>query len=292
MGYGFGLAPDAQGNGTTPDDLQQVLWGLYDAGKPAIVSGLKVSGRSDMTYAVTAGVAAIPTSSVKVVLVPIAAVNVSTTAAPSSGTRTDYISVGLDGAVSVSTTKPTDRAIIDVRTVPANITATTATTSTLGNRLFAPLRGGMAGEVVYWSHGVANGTAITDALGFERTMMTRTFTLDTDRRLDFALQASYEMSRPANTYSWGWKTSTFVWSVWLDGVRRWSVELGIEEFPETKFASTTFGVPEGTHTVELRRERRLLGTDDHPNDRPIYRSGGTENWPGTVFKIVDMGAVA
>lgn len=292
MGYAFGLAPDSNGNGTTPDDLQQVLWGLYKAGKPAIVAGLDVKGRSDMSYAVGAGVAAVPTSTTQVILVPVAAVNVATPAAPSSGTRTDYICVGQSGAVTVSTSQPANTALLDKRTVPAGTTATTATTSTLGNRLFAPLRGGMAGEVVYWSHGVANGTAITDKPGTERSMTTQTFTLDEDRRLDFHLQASYEMSRPANTYSWGWKTASFVWSVWLDGVRRWSVELGVQEYPETKFASTSFGVPEGTHTVELRRERRLLGTDDSPNDRPIYRSGGTEKWPGTVFKIVDMGAVA
>ena len=41
MSVGFGMAPDAQGNGTTPDDLQAVLAAQYP--EPGIISGCTVS---------------------------------------------------------------------------------------------------------------------------------------------------------------------------------------------------------------------------------------------------------
>ena len=43
MSVGFGMAPDAQGNGTTPDDLQAVLAAQYP--EPGIISGCTVSTR-------------------------------------------------------------------------------------------------------------------------------------------------------------------------------------------------------------------------------------------------------
>lgn len=290
MGYPVGLAPNGAGDGTEPEDVQRWIWSLYRSENPGIARGLTVTGRSDMRYNISSGVVILPNGDQQAIAVPVSAVNVSTLPAPSSGSRTDYIYVGADGAVGVGTSQPANTALIDKRTVPAGITATTATVSQLGNRNFAPLYGSSMGQLMYWKHSAADLTQIKDSAGQERTMVTDTITIDSDRRLEFQLQVSMEMTRGSNTKAWGWKRDTFVWSIWIDNVRRWSTELGVSEFPETKFASVDIPLTAGTYKIELRRTRRLIGTEEPSTDFPRLRTGGSEQWPGTTFKVMDQGA--
>lgn len=288
MGYPVGIAPDADGNGTAPEDMRRWIWSLYRAETPSIVRGLTVAGRSDMAYAVSAGVAVFPTGAQEAIAVPFDAVDVAAPPAPSSGSRTDHIYATSEGAVMVGTVQPAGTSLIDKRTVPANITATTATTSTLGNRRFAPLFGSSMGEIAYWKHGAADLSKISD----KRTLLTsQTITLESDRRLNFELQVTYEMSREANVTTNGWKTASFVWEIWVDGVMRRTFTLGVPEFAETKMNTTSWELTEGTHTIDLYRTRGLQGTDDPDNDYPVLRSGGSGNYAGNTFKIVDIGGM-
>ena len=287
MGYGVGLAPDGSGNGTTPADLQRWIWSLYRVSKGQIARGLEVTGRSDMSYAVAPGVVIIPTGTAMAVAVPVDAVNVNTPAAPSSGSRTDYIYVGQDGAVMVGASQPANTALLDKRTVPANITATTATTSLLGNRKYAPLFGGSMGRIAAWHSNQADLSVVPTS----RMLCTAiTLTLDSDRRLSFTLQQSYELSRGANIGdpAEAWKVASMIWEYWIDGVHRMSLEMGVEAFAETKQNSFEFDMLAGTHTIEVYRRRRLEGA---PGDEVLHRQGGSNNWPGTTFKINDTGAI-
>lgn len=288
MGYAVGLAPDSQGNGTTPADLRRWIWSLYRVDTAQIARGLAVTGRSDMQYAVAAGVVIVPTGAQEAVAVPVSSVTVSTPAAPSSGTRTDYIYVGQDGVVYVGTSQPANTALLDKRTVPANITATTATTSTLGDRKYAPLFGSSMGMVSHWREGTADLTKVTDA---RKKVASQTFTLDSDRRCEFTLQISYEMSRAANVEPDGWKTATFLWEIWDGSTRLRSMEIGVPEFAETKCNISSYELGAGTHTISLYRTRRLMGTNNPSTDYPVHRNGGAENWPGTTLSITDMGGV-
>lgn len=288
MGYPIGLAPLGDGTGTEPEDMQRWIWSLYRTDKAALVRGCEVSGMSSMKYKVTAGVIVVPTGSAQAIAVPIDAVEVNTPAAPSTGSRTDYVYATDDGAVQVGTSQPSGTALLGKFTVPANITATTAAVSLLGDRLYAPLYGASMGRVAYWQESSADLSEVPR----DRTLMTTlTFTTDSDRRMDFALQVSYEMSRAANVNTDGWKMASHTWETWIDGVRRRTVELGVREFAETIQNRATFDLTAGTHTVQLYRERRLIGGSSG-DTTVLHRKGGSENWPGTSYTIVDIGGIA
>lgn len=302
MGHGIGKAPIKVGDqptpetlpiyeGSTPEDMQRWIWSLYRTEDPALVRGGVISGRSNMAYQVEAGVAIFPSGEAMSVAVPFSAGTVATAAAPTSGTRTEDVYVTEDGAVQVAAAMPSGCALLDRRRVPANITSTTATQTTLGDRKYAPLYGASMGVIALWHHNVADLSPITDDAGYTRTMCNLTFTLDSDRHLDFFLQVSYEMNRAANVHDWGWKKASFVWEIWIDDQLKKSVELGVEEFAETKDSSSSFDILAGTHTVQLKRTRRLVGTNDGDDDPVLARDGGYRNWPGTWFKIKDVGQV-
>lgn len=281
-----------QAIGTEPLDIRRWIWSLYRSDSAAIVrSAGAVSGLARMAYQVPVHTAYFPTGDQEAVIVTSNALELQTAEAPSSGSRTEHIYMSRDGVIHVGAVHPAGTALLDTMRVPANITGTNAATSLLGNRMYAPLYGASMGELIYWKHGAADLTPIKDAQGQERVMTTQTLTLDSDRRLDFLIQTSLEMSRNANVESWGWKKASFLWSIWIDGVRRWGVELGVEEFAETKSVSTSFPLTAGTYKIELRRERRLQGTNNPTTDLPLIRDGGSEKWPGTVFKVVDIGQV-
>ena len=44
MAYPLGKAPQQDGTGHTPEDMQRVLWGLYVGDAPLIVRGCEVTG--------------------------------------------------------------------------------------------------------------------------------------------------------------------------------------------------------------------------------------------------------
>lgn len=287
MGNPIGLAPDESGNGTRPVDMQRWIWSLYRTNTAQIARGGEVTGRSSMSYQVNPAIIIIPSGAQRAIAVPVDGGTVATAAAPSSGTRTDYVYVGQDGAVKVGTSQPANTALLDKRTVPAGITATTATTSTLGNRKYAPLFGSSMGRIAAWHESLADGANIPAA---RQRVAALTFTLDSDRRLSFTLQQSYDLNRAANQGSLddGWKVASFVWEYYIDGVHRLSLELGVQDFAETKSNVYEFDTLAGTHTVEVYRRRRLVG---RPDDQSIHRKGGASNWPGTSFKINDLGGI-
>lgn len=288
MGYAVGLAPDENKNGTKPADLQRWIWSLYRADTAQIVRGLEIGGRSNMSYSVNAGVIVVPVGAQRAIAVPVDGGTVATTPAPSSGTRTDLIYVGQDGAVKVGTSQPANTALLDKRRVPAGVTATTSTASLLGNRKYAPLFGSSMGLVAYWDESGADGSRVTDA---RKRMCALTFTNDSDRRMELTIQQTYEMTRTANSGTDGWKQASFVWEIWLDGEKIRDVELGCESFAETKQNRATKTILAGTHTIELYRKRRLMGNVG-ADDYPVLRTHGSETWTGTSFAITDLGGIA
>jgi hypothetical protein len=270
--------------GTQPIDMQRWIWSLYRADAPTIARGLEVVGTSVMAYEVKAGIGIIPTGSSLAIAVPYDTVRVPTPDAPSSGSRTDYVYADRDGAIFVGTSQPAGTILLDKRKVPANISATTATTSQLGERKNAPLFGTNMGRIALWESGQADQARVPQA---RELCTTKTFTLPGDRRLQFTMQQSYELERVANTSGENnWKRGSFVWEYWIDGKRRLSIELGVSDFPETKTHVWEVDLTAGTHTVQLYREQRLNGTT---GDRTIHRRGGAEQWPGTALRVSDIG---
>ncbi|MDU4504395.1 MAG: hypothetical protein E7J02_15670, partial [Staphylococcus warneri] len=89
MTTGFGMAPDSNGNGTTPDDLQAVIAAQYP--EAGIISGCEVKGTAAMIYQVASGAVCIHLAPGRAVLVPVPAQQITTQPAPTTGSRTEYI---------------------------------------------------------------------------------------------------------------------------------------------------------------------------------------------------------
>jgi hypothetical protein len=216
--------------------------------------------------------------------VPTEALLLQTAEAPSTGKRTEYIYVSNDGVIRVGATQPAGTALIDKREVPAGITATTATKSLLGDRKYAPIYGASMGIISRWEDPLAYLATVSDA---RKKVGTLTFTIDSDRTLDFALQVSYDQKAAANTSEDTGKAASFVWEIWIDSKKRRSIELAVHSWGETKQNSASFNLTAGTHTVDLYRTRRMK------SGGVIVYKGGTSSgaWPDTSLSIVDRGGI-
>ncbi len=275
MGYPFGLAPDAEGDGTTPEGLQRVIWSLYRAQAPLIVRGCEVTGTSSMKWAVAAGVVYIPTGDARAVLVPVDATTVPTSPAPSTGSRTDFLYVGVDGAVRVGASVPAGSALIGKRTVPAGITATTAAPASVLDRGYAMLFGASMGRLLRW----VDSTAYRGVLSSSTTaqvVYSGNISLPTDRLLDFRLSQTAASDAK----------SSFVWEIWLDSTLFFAPEMVVDTIGDTKTYTASEWVLEGTHTISVKRRLAVNG------GKPIIHvGGGTERRPGNRFEVVDIGMI-
>lgn len=273
MGYAFGLPRNAQGAGTTPEDMQRVIWSLYREHVARLTRGCEVTGTAAMRYRVAPGMAYIPMGDSRAVLVPVDAVEVATAAAQSSGSRTDFLYVGQDGAVKVGASLPAGAALIDVRTVRAGVTATTATTG-LVDRQFTTLFGSTLGRVAFWHESMAMGATWDSSW---KTRFVGKFTLPSDRLLDLRLTQTLYSTAP----------SSVRWAVLLDGQHILSRELAVGLIAESKYTARTWHVLAGEHTIELRAGIHSNG------GKPIgYQGGGDALWPGNTFEVVDVGQAA
>ncbi|MCW1803880.1 hypothetical protein [Brachybacterium squillarum] len=279
MGYAFGKAPLADGTGTTPEDVQQWLWSLYRSNVPSIARGGVVSGTSSMAYDVAPAALIIPQGDSRRIVALTDRVTVPTTAAPSSGSRVDIIYAGSDGAVKVGTSLPANNVMLDRRTVPAGITATTATTSTLGDRRFAPLVGASMGRLISWEESVGHGYHLPAA---QTTVMNKTITLEEDRLIDWRFFQTLALEDTADGV---W--SSVKWDLLIDGAVQRSWEMKVENIAETKYFNMNSALAAGTHVITLRRAVKR----DSKNTI-LYYKGASGNWPGTNFSAVDIGAIA
>ncbi|GAA1333951.1 hypothetical protein GCM10009592_28760 [Brachybacterium rhamnosum] len=279
MGYAFGKAPLADGTGTTPEDVQQVWWSIFRSDVPAIVRGGVVTGTSTMAYSVAPAVLVIPSGDSRRLLVPTDRVTVPTAAAPSSGTRTDIIYAGSDGAIKVGTSLPANNIMLDKRSVPAGVTATTATSSLLGDRRFAPLVGASMGRLISWEESIGHGYHFPAA---QTTVMSKTITLEEDRLIDWRFFQTIALEDGLDG-EW----ASMKWDLLIDGAVQRSWEMKVENIAETKYFNMNSSLGAGTHTVTLRRTvKRDI------NKALLYYKGASGNWPGTNFSAVDIGALA
>ena len=91
MATGFGITHDAQGNGTTPEDIQAITAAEYPT--PGVISGCDVTGTSAMQWHVNDGAVVIKLAPGRSVRVPVTAQNLTTEPAPNTGSRVEYIYV-------------------------------------------------------------------------------------------------------------------------------------------------------------------------------------------------------
>lgn len=154
MGYSWPTAPDEDGNGSTEDDMRQIVGAQYMNQGILPDGGLSVEGTSSMSYKISAGAAFMWTSESqrKGVLVPVSGVTIPTEAAPSAGSRTDSIYLMRDGIPRVtSSSAPSSSVLLAQFLVPAGTTSTTSAQRRI-DREFATPVGANLGRWLWYFH--------------------------------------------------------------------------------------------------------------------------------------------
>lgn len=281
----LGKAPDQSGNGLTPLDHRHLIWA--DWHNFGLVSGGEVEGTASMAYKVLPGKVVMRTSLAnrEAIEVPVPAVTVPTIAAPTTGSRTDWVLLDEDGQVHVQQSNVPTMYPLSVRTVPAGITATTATTQE-ADRVHAISVNGSLGELGRWDESLGHRVKIPDA---RQTLRSGRFVLPSDRRVGFHLRHSAcenGYTDPIWSTMSGDLTGATLYTLRVDGDVRAKLTFYHGKFWESRVDEIDFELLAGAHDWSLQRERWISeGTS------AMTLGGGTSDIPPSHMRVVDQGAI-
>lgn len=155
MAVGFGIDRDANGNGTTPEDIQKIIGSIWNM-EGIIFGGAVDTVASEMAYQITPGSVLINMGDQRRIIAPFDRIKVPTDPNPGTSTRRDkvYVKQNLsssDGSnlVEIKVTQgslPARSILLADYEVPAGAT-TTAGAVDRSNRIFARSVGGSYGQV-------------------------------------------------------------------------------------------------------------------------------------------------
>lgn len=291
MPTGWGVGNDANGTGTTPDDIQIITAAEYATA--GIIKGCEVTTTSNMSYNIVEGAVVIRLSTGRMIRVPVQAQNIPTSAAPATGSRADLIYVkqnfpATDGnnavVVGVGTSLPANSVEIGRRTIPAGITST-AQSVAAGNRIYAQLTG--ASRNLLATHRDTDTTVRKP--GEVITRGATSFTLPTDRLIEFrvtgVIAAGNWNSRTTSAPFGHWGTVKI--KLYVDDTIQGTWEHQFDSFNRPLAISHLIEITPGVHTV-----RYTLQTEYTPPNMPgEWRvvSGTAESYPGLRFHVLDRG---
>lgn len=274
--YPFGLAPDAEGTGTTPEGLQRILHARY--ARPGIIDGCAVTlSTTGMTVAVGAGAVAVARASGFMVEVPVAPVTVTLPAAPATGSRTDLLLVDANtGNMTVGSSPSAGKQEIARISVPAG--ATTASQATVGfDRPFAMVRGGSQGVLATWSDPTARSQPVVVGTA-KRTMCTfRLAPQSTDRYIEVLIfQSVYAASE-----------GTVQYEVRRDSQLIETTELKYDAIwaPHHHHCRTWLYAGQA-HTITVTQMKGRMGPD------PLHLGGWTDGRSASYVQVIDRGGAA
>ena len=250
MGYSWPTAPDSEGNGTSEDDLRQIVGAQYMNQGILPNGGLTVEGRSDMSYRVNAGAAFMWTSESerKGILVPVTAVTIPTEAAPASGSRTDSIYILRDGIPRVTSEAPPSTGVLLGKfVIGAGVTSTSAGQKTI-DRDFAVATGASLGQLAHWDIPTATWEGDTDK---DVVRYSEQFIVPSDRLLRVEVSAYMRSTSSAN----GWAAI----GVEIDGDWRRALHGAYDGRGDTRSGTWTTSVSEGVHELTVFT-RHFAGT--------------------------------
>lgn len=291
MPTGFGVGNDANGTGTTPDDIQTITAAEYATA--GIIKGCEVTTSTNMSYNIVEGAVVIRLSAGRMIRVPVQAQNIPTTAAPATGSRADLIYVkqnfpATDGnnavVVGVGTALPANSVEIGRRIIPAGITSTAQSTAT-GNRIYAQLTG--ASRNLLATHRDTDTTVRKP--GEVITRGATSFVLPTDRLVEFRMTGviaaeNWNTRTTANPFGqWG----TVKIKLYVDDTVQGTWEQYFDTFNRAASISHLIEITPGVHTVRYTFETAYTPPSMSGNWRVI--SGTAENYPGLRFHILDRG---
>lgn len=288
MPTGFGVSNDANGTGTTPDDIQTITAAEY--ANPGILAGCEVTGTSAMSYSVKAGAVVISISAGRYVKAPVAPQTIPTEAAPATGSRTDVVYVkqnfpATDGnnavVVGVGRTAPANSIEIARYTVNAGITATTQAVR-IGNTKYARPIGSTLGSL--------GGTVDTDGTVHAGELLTRgsvSFYVPTDRSVEFSFQSCVSTDLAATNNGPRIPGGSVMYKIYVDGVLQRSFERGYSTLWDVQHFEFGMLLNVGAHTAHYTVERRWF--EQGATGKWRVRHGGAEKFPGDIFSVTDRG---
>lgn len=286
MTTGFGMAPDRNGNGTTPDDLQAVIAAQYP--EPGIISGCEVKGTAAMSYQIAAGAVCIHLSPGRAVLVPVPAQQITTQPAPTNGSRTEYIYVqqltepvngSVASKVAIGATVPANAVMLSKREIRANIKATTATQEA-GNIVFSRPVGGSLG--VLFHHETTRDSP--HKLG-EFRRGAGTFFVPTDRTVDIRLTSTVTTATSETNVTPVIATGSLFYDIYIDDRLVLRRERAFNNIWESKDFSTIQTIQKGQHRIHYVVRHTTYG---HQYWVVRGENGGFP-FPGDSLTVTDIG---
>lgn len=288
MATGFGVGPDQNGNGTTPEDIQAITSAEYIwAG---ILTGCDVKGTSGMKYQITAGAVVIRLDDFHKIKVPVLAQTIPTAAAPATGSRTDIVWVkqnfpATDGnnavVVGVGSSVPSNAVEIGRMVIPAGTTATTQGTPT-GNRIFTRPVGSQFGvlfsKVDTDTSEHAPGQVLTRGAG--------SFALWTDSDVELKLSSCVSATDLANGATAD-EYGSVLYQIYVDDVLQYSWERRFDRFWESKEFSRLITLPQGRHTVKYTVATQFK--PDNQSGKWKVRYGTEKKFSGDDFRVMHRG---
>lgn len=307
MTTALGVSCDDDGNGVTPLTHRHIIGGFFQ--NTGIMDGLAVSGKSDLTYQVAAGVAvcsrgasdgkmlaywpggattavaAGDPSNPRIDVVWIRALNKPEYAADADNQVHVGVTQGVPAASPVKPTIPTDATEICRMLLPAGATATNAATM-MGDASYALPYGATLGVLAEnWDRRSFAWTADKGVVVREQKV---TFTVPTDRLVRFCYKCNFSASAPTAT-----SVSEWAMQFYLDGrVLDHSATNFVSHSTSWTTHETSYVavVPAGTHTAEIGG---WFGYGNKPNFHyNDSQSGPSGTWTGRRFLLVDIGASA
>ena len=286
MTTGFGMAPDSNGNGTTPDDLQAVIAAQYP--EAGIISGCEVKGTAAMIYQVASGAVCIHLAPGRAVLVPVPAQQITTQPAPTTGSRTEYIycqqltepvNGSVASKVAIGATVPANAVMLSKREVQANIKATTATQEA-GNVVFSRPVGGSLG--VLHHHETTRDTPHN--LG-EFRRGAGTFFVPTDRTVDIRLTSTVTTATSETNVTPVVANGSVFYDIYVDDRLVLRRERAFNTIWESKDFSTIQTLQKGQHRIHYVVRHTTYG---HPWWVVRGENGGFP-FPGDSLTVTDIG---
>ncbi len=270
--YPHGLAPQADGTGLRPEGLQQILSARYS--QPGTIAGLALTASATlMQISVGAGAAAVQLASGLLVEVPVAPINLTLAAAPTSGSRVDIIAIaGATGQLAVVSAVPAGSQEIGRVTVPAGATKGTDCTIS-SDRIWAVLQGASQGIIATWTETTAHGTQIPTS---KQTLATLRLPPQPSPRLVECMLQSCLAWEPGD--------GSTLWELLLDGVVAAAFEIQHTKYWDARHVHYRLSLTAGVaHTVGLTRA-------PWTGSRPAVFGGpyNGKTWPRTMLEITDL----
>ena len=277
----YGAAADSAGTRTAPETVQRIIYGQYrNPDESPVLSGGDVAGTGTLAYHVTAGQAVCKVGDGRAVYVVWDDTDTALTTAPATGTEKDVVYVDRDGVVGLAKDGhvPADPwyVTLDVRTIAAGATSTTATTS-VHDKNYALVYGVSRGELCSWTDPATTGSVAADSWD-----MRLPFSLGRDMTLRLELIQAMATDSDHSDIN----AASLKWVFSLETGLSTTIEMPIDRrWVQRQYTCEWQSVPKGDHVLTVHRESYWRSH----SDTRIIHVGFQDGWVPTIYRLWESG---